>query len=260
MNILKKIKHYYHNIGLLNTILKILTKPLIVIRNKYLEKKIFSNTKTSEIFTQIYKTNYWNDTESKSGTGSSLKSTENIRKELPLLLKEFKINSLLDIPCGDFFWLKKIIDDLDINYLGGDIVEDIIGNNKKFENHKIKFKRIDLLNDSLPDTDLILCRDCLFHFSYEDINKTFNNLKKTNFRYLLITNHDLENKNIDNKNILTGSFRFIDFHKKPYNFQKNYTKEILDLDFPPSFVNKKMLLFSKKEFISNVENYQKNIK
>ena len=41
---------------------------------------------------------------------------------------------------------------------------------------------------------------------------------------------------------------------------KNYTKEIFDLDFPPSFVNKKMLLFSKKEFISNVLNYQKNLK
>ena len=59
MNILKKIKHYYLNIGLLNTILKILTKPLIVLRNKYLEKKIFSKKKTSEIFAQIYKTNYW---------------------------------------------------------------------------------------------------------------------------------------------------------------------------------------------------------
>ena len=109
MNILKKIKYYYHNVGLLNTILKILAKPIITIRNKYLEKKIFSNTKTSEIFTQIYKSNYWNDSESKSGTGSSLKSTENIRKELPLLLKEFKINSLLDIPCGDFFGSKKLL-------------------------------------------------------------------------------------------------------------------------------------------------------
>tara|TARA_B100000902_G_scaffold324720_1_gene319011 strand:- start:318 stop:1100 length:783 start_codon:yes stop_codon:yes gene_type:complete len=260
MNILKKIKHYYLNVGLLKTILKILSKPLVVLRNIYLEKKIFKKKKPSEIFTQIFKTNYWNDTDSKSGTGSSLKSTENIRKELPLLLKEFKINSVLDIPCGDFFWIKKIINDLDIIYMGGDIVEDIIDNNKKFENNKIKFKKIDLLNESLPETDLILCRDCIFHFSYEDIDKTFDNFKKTNFRYLLITNHDLENKNIDNKNIQTGSFRFLDFHKKPYNFQKNYSKEIFDLDFPPSYVNKKMLLFSKKEFISNVENYQKNLK
>ena len=260
MNILKKIKHYYNNIGLVNTILIILNRPFIFLRNKYLEKKIFSKKKPSEIFTQIYKTNYWNDRESNSGNGSSLKSSEMIRKELPLLLKEFKINSVLDIPCGDFFWQNKIIKDLDITYLGCDIVEDIIDNNKKFQNHKINFKRMDILNDSLPDADLILCRDCAFHFSYEDINKTFENFKITKFKYLLITNHDLEHKNICNKNIPTGSFRFLDFHKFPYNFKKNYTKEIFDLDFPPSFVNKKMLLFSKKEFISNVENYQKNIK
>lgn len=260
MNIFKIIKYYYLNTGLLNTVLKILRKPFKILRNKYLEKKIFSKKNSSQIFSEIYKSNYWNEKESKSGTGSSLKSTEEIRKELPVLINELKINSILDVPCGDFFWFKKIIDDLNINYIGGDIVEEIVFQNKKFENTNVSFKKINLINDALPDADLILCRDCLFHFSYEDINNTFENLKISNFKYLLITNHDLEFKNIQNKDIPTGLFRFLDFHKNPYNFKKNHIKEILDLDFPPSYVEKKMLLFSKKEFIDNIEHYQKNLK
>ena len=246
MNIFKIIKYYYLNTGLLNTILTILKKPFKILRNKYLEKKIFSKKNSSEVFSEIYKSNYWNEKESKSGTGSSLKSTEKIRKELPVLINELKINSILDVPCGDFFWFNKIINDLNINYIGGDIVEEIVIQNKRFETKNISFKKINLINDALPDADLILCRDCLFHFSYDDINNTFENLKKSNFKYLLITNHDLESKDIQNKDISTGLFRFLDFHKNPYNFEKNYIKEILDLDFPPSYVEKKNAIIFKK--------------
>lgn len=260
MNIFEKIKYFYFKVGLINTFLKILKKPSNILRNKYLEKKIFSKKNKKEIFTEIYKTNYWNDNDSKSGTGSSLKSTKNIRIELPLLIKNLKINSLLDVPCGDFFWFHKIINETNINYVGGDIVEEIINKNYKYENHKVKFKIIDLINDTLPESDLIFCRDCLFHFSYDDINKTFNNLKKCNFKYILITNHDFSDKKIKNDDITTGSFRFLDFYKAPFNFEKNYIKEILDLDFPPTYVNKKMLLFSKEQFINNIENYQKKLK
>ena len=258
MNFLQKIRYYYLNIGLKKTLTKIISKPFNFYRNKFLEKKILSQKNTDKIFSEIYKTNYWNEKESKSGTGSSLKSTEQIRNEIPNIIKQFEIKTVLDIPCGDFTWFKKIVNNLNVKYIGCDIVNEIILNNKKYENNKLSFFKLDIIEDKLPDADLIICRDCLFHFSYEDIEKTFINLEKSNFKYLLITNHNLNNINLENKDILTGSFRFLDFQKKPFNFKNNHIKEFYDLDFPPVYVEKKMLLFSRMDFLYNIKNYQKN--
>ena len=100
----------------------------------------------------------------------------------------------------------------------------------------------------------------MFHFSFEDIKKTFENLKQSKFKYILITNHDLEKTNIKNEEIITGSFRFLDFHLPPFSFKKNYNLEILDLDYPKTRVDKKMLIYLKENFIFNVENFLNNTK
>ena len=42
------------------------------------------------------------DSNSFSGTGSNLDQTKEIIKKLPILIKNYKIKSILDIPCGDF--------------------------------------------------------------------------------------------------------------------------------------------------------------
>lgn len=60
-------------------------------------------TSTEGIFTKIYKENYWSGKSSVSGQGSDLEQTQTIVKELPILLNDLKISTMLDIPCGDFF-------------------------------------------------------------------------------------------------------------------------------------------------------------
>ncbi|NJK64480.1 MAG: FkbM family methyltransferase [Synechococcaceae cyanobacterium SM2_3_1] len=90
-----------------------------------------------EVFTNIYKNNNWQSAESVSGTGSSLLATEVIRKELPILLKELNIQTIIDIPCGDFHWMSQIVLDIE-QYFGFDIVKEIINtNHKKYANSKI---------------------------------------------------------------------------------------------------------------------------
>jgi len=77
-----------------------------------------------KIFTDIYDENRWGDKESRSGPGSTLAQTEAIRSKLPEILEEFHIHSILDIPCGDFNWIKEV--NLDsISYIGADIVKKI---------------------------------------------------------------------------------------------------------------------------------------
>lgn len=138
-----------------------------------------------EIFTQIYKKNLWGSKESASGTGSTLKNTEALRNELPVLLKKFKIKSMLDIPCGDFNWMKEV-NLKGIDYIGADVVEEMVeANRAKFPG--TKFACLDITKSILPKVDLIFARDLFGHFSNESLAKAFANIQKSGSKYLLAT-------------------------------------------------------------------------
>jgi len=100
--------------------------------NKNTYNKIFDNT-YNKVFDNIYKNNLWSSDESYSGRGSELKSTKILRTALPRIWKEYKIKTFLDVPCGDFHWMKEV-DKSNISYIGGDIVFDLIEINNKLYN------------------------------------------------------------------------------------------------------------------------------
>ena len=155
--------------------------------------------------------------ESRSGVGSSIEVTETIREKLPALLKDLKINSMLDIPCGDFNWLKKVNLDF-LTYIGADLVSGAIQHNKeKFSAKNRKFIKLDILIDELPKVDLIFCRDLLVHFSLNHIEKSINNIKKSNSKYLLTTSFPTKK---ENKDIITGRWRPINLEMPPFSFPK----------------------------------------
>jgi hypothetical protein len=175
-----------------------------------------NNQKT---FKNIYLENTWGDPESKSGTGSNLKQTQVLRKELPKLLNKLGINTLLDIPCGDFYWMNLIKSDLGQilqNYTGGDLVSELTEeNNKKYADSKFNFLVLDLKESNLPKSDIVLCRDCLVHLSYSDIIKCLRNIKRSKSKYLLTTTFS-EKKN---KNIVTGAWRPINLCSFPFKMK-----------------------------------------
>lgn len=143
---------------------------------------------TQTVFTNIYEKNLWDSAESVSGPGSTLKETEKIRAEIPELFASLNIKKIIDAPCGDFNWLSQVNLSSVKKYIGVDIVEDIIyKNNELYANKKKKFLQKNIITDPLPEADLIMCRDCLVHFPFQEINKTLANFKKTGARYLLTT-------------------------------------------------------------------------
>ena len=201
-SILKKNEFLYKNLQFINQL----------IINTYLSN--FAGT-NEEIFKRIYFKNKWNDNYSYSGTGSNLEQTKNIIEKLPSFISKYKIKSILDIPCGDFYWMKEL-DFEGVNYLGADIVPELIQKNKeKFSINNIKFKTLDIINDPLPDADLIFCRDCLVHLSNKDIFKSLNNIRKSKFKFFITTNFISREFN---KDISTGSWRTINLIKPPFNF------------------------------------------
>lgn len=169
-----------------------------------------------KIFSHIYENNVWKGDKSVSGTGSDLVQTQKVRERLPLLLAKYNIGTILDIPCGDFFWMKEV-DLSNVNYIGADIVPDIIEKNKQYTFKNIAFEELNLLESDLPCVDLIFCRDCLVHFSFEDIGKALKNIIKSKSKYLLTTSfvgHET------NKDIHTGAWRPLDLESPPFMLPK----------------------------------------
>lgn len=253
---IKKIFISLKSIGFKRTVIKIIFKifrfSYFNYERKKFEKNLFKIKSIEERFNKIYRTNYWLDSESRSGQGSSLKSTQNIIVHLPKIIERFKVKTLFDAPCGDFNWMSKVLKNVDVDYIGSDIVEDLIVSNRKNETNNIKFIKIDIRIDKLPTSDLMICRDCLFHFSYEDIFKFLNNFLISDIKYLLLSSHLNTKNNFENRNIVTGDFRKIDFFSKPFNFEKNHIYSFDDKDQYETENFKQMYLFSKSQIKNNI--------
>lgn len=167
------------------------------------------------IFSHIYKHNLWENEESVSGRGSTLARTGLIRKELPSLLKELNARSLLDAPSGDFNWMQHIALDVE-EYIGVDVVPELVArNNEMFAGPGRRFIFSDISRDRLPTVDVILCRDCLIHFSFKDIDAAIKNFKQSKSKYLLATNHIIVTENVE---IQTGEWRSLNLQMPPFTF------------------------------------------
>lgn len=166
------------------------------------------------VFTTIYENNDWWTGETSSGCGSNLYQTQLIRQEIPRLLKKYTIQSILDVPCGDFHWMQHVA--LDIPYIGADIVKSLIlSNQEKYHNDQREFLHLDIISSDLPSADLILCRDCLVHLSYEHIWQALRNMKRSGAKYLLTTSYSNTKSNID---IPAACWRPLNLMIAPFNF------------------------------------------
>lgn len=166
------------------------------------------------VFTHHFETRAWNNDESLSGPGSTLQYTENIRKELPILVDRLGVTRILDAPCGDFNWFQAIPWTRSITYQGGDIVPALVAQNQsRYGQAGREFSHLDITRDPLPPADLWLCRDCLFHLSNEDIHRALQNFLRSGIPYLLTSTHpgcDVI------RDIPTGSFRLLNLCLPPF--------------------------------------------
>ncbi|MFT6835915.1 MAG: hypothetical protein ACJA0H_001955, partial [Francisellaceae bacterium] len=137
------------------------------------------NLDHEKIFNEIYSRNHWKSSESHSGKGSEIQQVQTLVQQLPFIFKEFKIKKLLDLPCGDFNWMQRVLP-ADVKYIGADIVENLVTQNQQnYASKNIRFTHLNLISSKLPEADLLLCRDCLVHFSLKDIKLALNNIRQS---------------------------------------------------------------------------------
>lgn len=172
------------------------------------------------IFTEIYNNNAWASDESRSGGGSEMARTAEIRTILPQFIEEFDIKRMLDAGCGDTNWLP----DLRCQYEGCEIVPDLVKYNQaKYAKHnnsskfKFTFFQADLVRDAFHAYDLIVCRTVLFHLSLANISLALENFRRSGSSFLMATTHPAVEINRD---IDDGNWRRVNLMKAPFNLPK----------------------------------------
>jgi hypothetical protein len=165
-----------------------------------------------QVFTNIFRKNWWNNAESRSGWGAELKRTVSIRAELPEFVRRHSIHSLLDAPCGDFHWMRRVQWPGGFRYIGADIVPDlVIENRSKYPG--IEFMELDVMCDPLPDVDAWLARDLMIHFPDEAIRKALGQFRRSSIGYLLATTYPNARRNAD---IKYGQVRHLNLCAPPF--------------------------------------------
>lgn len=173
-------------------------------------------------FTRIYETNLWGSEASRSGTGSAEDQTARIRQLLPDFVRELDVQSMLDVPCGDFAWMRHV-DLKGVAYTGADIVPHLVARNQEqfgtesadTEAGSRRFLELDLTADALPAVDLVFCRDCLVHLSFTNIWKAIANLRRSGSMWLLTTTFPAHPENED---IEDGDWRLLNLELAPFHF------------------------------------------
>ena len=173
----------------------------------------------AQIFSEIYERGLWGFNsygEGWSGGGSSFETTETYRNFLQLFLELFKIESVVDLGCGDWEFSKHV-NWGNIHYMGFDVVETVIQKNQqKYKKKNINFICADALNYDFPSADLLLCKDVLQHLTNRDILLISSQFKK--YKYCLITNGvDFDTQSSTNPDIERGDYRPLDLTKPPFN-------------------------------------------
>ncbi len=165
-------------------------------------------------FTRAYLLNLWEDPESRSGPGSTLARTEALREQVPALLAELGIRSMLDVGCGDFNWFRTL--NLgSIEYTGLDVVAELIEDNRrKFGGPGRRFLSLEIAAEIPPQADLAFCRDCLVHLPNAQILAALGNLRASGTRYLLATTFPDREENVD---IPLGAWRPIHLALPPFS-------------------------------------------
>ncbi len=171
---------------------KLIPSAVLEWRARKISAKIqrdFAGKTAAETFAEIYERNIWGGESGEfySGDGSDEKYANVYAAAIKKFVEEKNVERVVDLGCGDFRVASKFVSD-DFFYTGCDVVASLIDClNEKYKSEKIEFRRVDIIEDPLPDGDLCLIRQVLQHLSNREIARVLRNAEK--YKYLIITEH-----------------------------------------------------------------------
>ncbi|MDA9407924.1 class I SAM-dependent methyltransferase [Bradyrhizobium sp. CCBAU 45384] len=192
-------------------------RPAVLAHERFVaDRDNFAGLDLAARFERIERTNLWGAATSVSGLGSEDPATAAIREALPGLLHRLGARSLLDAPCGDAGWIGSM--QLDVDYIGIDIVPSLIAaNGARVARGELRgrFAVADITRDSLPRCEVILCRDCLVHLSFQNIARAISCFRASGAQFLLVTTFPEWD---DNSDCEDGDWRALNMTKPPFGW------------------------------------------
>lgn len=193
---------------------------------------------TKKAMEQVYEMNLWggNASDFYSGIGSHDPSiVEPYIAAVSSFLSAFKTPLVVcDLGCGDFNVGKELVR-YAAQYIGVDIVEDLIAHNKEhYRKENLAFFCLDIAKDPLPKGDCALVRQVLQHLSNAEVQKVLKKL--TAFKYVILTEHIPKGEFLPNKDIISGQgIRLkkqsgLQILAPPFNFKVNKENQLLAIE------------------------------
>jgi SAM-dependent methyltransferase len=192
--------------------------PVLAHRRFVDDRKSFAGLNLQQRFQRIHDTNLWGAPASASGLGSEMDATAALRAELPRLLEKLGVTSLLDAPCGDAGWINHA--GLNVHYIGTDIVPSLIERlqaSAAAGEIRGEYRLADITADPLPRCDAILCRDCLVHLSFANIQRAVANFRRSGAVWLITTTFPEWQTNQDCED---GDWRALNFERAPFAWRQ----------------------------------------
>jgi 2-polyprenyl-3-methyl-5-hydroxy-6-metoxy-1,4-benzoquinol methylase len=193
-------------------------RPVVLAHQRFVaDQTSFADLDLAQRFQRIHDTNLWGAAASVSGLGSERDATAVLRAELPRLLGKLQVTSLLDAPCGDAGWIHQA--HLGVRIVGIDIVPALIENlNARAAAGEIggDYHLADITRDPLPRCDAILCRDCLVHLSFANIQRALANFRRSGAIWLIATTFPEWQSNRDCED---GDWRALNFERSPFDWE-----------------------------------------
>jgi hypothetical protein len=123
--------------------------------------------------------------------------------------------SVLDVPCGDFNWMRHVEWDVR-RYVGGDIVPELIARNRALYASETKeFRAMNLVTDTPESFDLVIVRDLFIHLPLNAIGRALRNVAQSRSFHLLTTTFP---RILENTDIEYGGYRPINLELPPFSF------------------------------------------
>jgi hypothetical protein len=140
-------------------------------------------------------------------------ATAGVRAALGDIIERHGVRTLLDIPCGDFNWIQHV--PYDGMYCGADIVRELVAQNqRRYRSERRRFVVLDVVQDDLPRSDLVVCRDCLNHLSLRHATRALENIARSGSSLLAVTHYPSEPTN---RNQASGfDYRPLNLLKPPF--------------------------------------------
>lgn len=161
-------------------------------------------------FSQIYRENIWRGTDSLSGPGSGIPATTFTGHAIVDLVFRMNFRSILDVGCGDGFWMPSLP-----GYVGIDPTPEAIARAR--ENHPDRAYLLGDIRTVTLQADLVIVRDVMQHLAIGEAQSLLAAAFARGKFVLASTYKGGKNEGIDEGRLLKGWAYDIDLEQPPFS-------------------------------------------